>query len=276
MSPTSTTSSPSPRSPIDGFPNYGDYPAPSLPYAENYLAFLKARVAAGRDVHKAEVGSDQQVQTRTLANQPPFRVRVLAADGVVWTGKGNESRLPANANQLPIADRPTENDLSTAIRCTYGNFSYFAGGDLNADTHDGRLPWMDVESPVARIAGQTEVAAADHHGYFDACGPAFVQALNAQVYILQAWDVGHPGSAQMQRMLGAFGGKRTHDVFTTDLLPANALMNRRFSPMLKSRRGHVVVRVAPGGDTYQIFVLDSSTEDDTILATFGPYHSRKA
>jgi hypothetical protein len=131
-----------------------------------------------------------------------------------------------------------------------------------------------MESPVARIAGRTEVAAADHHGYFDACGPEFVRALDAQAYVIPSWDIGHPGSAQLQRMLGAWSGKATHDVFATSMLPANELANRRFTPMMKSRRGHVIVRVAPGGDTYNIYVVDSGVENGNITAAFGPYHCR--
>jgi hypothetical protein len=34
-------------------------------------------------------------------------------------------------------------------------------------------------------------------------------------------------------------------------------MNRRFAPQLKSRRGHVVVRVAKGGASYRILIVDS-------------------
>jgi len=58
------------------------------------------------------------------------------------------------------------------------------------------------------------------------------------------------------------------------MLPVNQLINRRFTALLKSRRGHVVVRVAPGGDSYRILVLDSSVEDGNIVAAFGPYHCR--
>jgi hypothetical protein len=230
---------------------------------------LKHRVETGRKVEAAVVGSDSQIKAggSLKANGPAFSVRVLSANGKVW--KTPAPVVAANAEKL------TENDCSVALRFAYGRFSYFAGGDLNFDTHDGREPQLDVESPVARVAGRTEVAAADHHGYFDACGPEFVRALDAQAYIIQAWDIGHPGSAQMQRMLGQWSGNTaTHDVFATDLLPANALMNRRFAPQLKSRRGHVVVRVAQDGNSYNVYVLDSSNEYGIVTGAFGPYICR--
>jgi hypothetical protein len=166
---------------------------------------------------------------------------------------------------------------SISLRFAYGAFSYFTGGDLDCDTFDGRMPELDIESPVARAAGRTEVAVADHHGYFDACGPAFVKALDAQAYIIPSWDIGHPGSAQMQRMMGAWddnNGKATRDVFALELLPQNALLNRRFSGQLKSQTGHVVVRVAPGGSTYTIFTVDSTVENGNITGVSGPYTSR--
>ena len=43
---------------------------------------------------------------------------------------------------------------------------------------------------------------------------------------------------------------------------------------LKSDSGHVVVRVANGGDTYRVFVLDDRDEQLKIKSIHGPYTSR--
>ena len=252
-----------------GYPDYGQAQPPVSPYTDTYLTYLKARQAQGHAVEKVVVGSDQQIQ------MPGLKVRSIAASGYVWTGHGEgaETHLP-DLNSLPVTDRPGENVFSQALQLTFGKFSYWNGGDLCCDTADGRFPWWDTESPAVRVAGRTEVATADHHGYFDACGPDYVRSLDAQAYIVQAWDVGHPGSAQMQRMVGDWPGGKLHDVFVTDLLPANALLNRRFAPKLKSKSGHVVVRVAKGGESYRIFVVDSSREVGNVSAVYGPYPCR--
>lgn len=42
---------------------------------------------------------------------------------------------------------------------------------------------------------------------------------------------------------------------------------------LKSQRGHIVVRVSPGGDTYMIYILDDSSEEYKVIAVHGPYNS---
>ena len=260
------------------FPDYGAFPPYAAPYSANYLAFLKSREAS---VLRAQTGSTQQITLRNdAARYPNFSARILAANAVVWTGHGaaTSARLPDLSHE-PSNAHGYENNLSIATRFEYGRFSYYAGGDLDCDTYDGRAPYLDIETPVVHVAGRTEVAAADHHGYFDACGPEFVRSLNAQVYIVQAWDIGHPGTAQMQRMTGEWvdgvtPASQLHDLFTTDLLPANELLNRRFAGNIKSKHGHVVVRVAPGGDTYHVYALDSTHENGTITGVFGPYTCR--
>jgi hypothetical protein len=261
------------------FPHYAPTQQPAdAPFAHDYLALLRNRVAQNQRVETAQVGSTTQIRLQhNPARYPNFRARILSANGDVWNPHARS--VDAHLNNLPASTtmQGNENLFSIATTFEYGRFSYFTGGDLTCDTHDGHAPQLDIETPVVRAAGRTEVALADHHGYFDACGPAFTNTLDAQAYIIPAWDIGHPGSAQMQRMLGAWdstGSRATHDVFTTDLLPANALLNRRFSPQLKSQQGHIVVRVAPGGDTYKIFTLDSTIENGAITGIFGPYRCR--
>jgi len=52
--------------------------------------------------------------------------------------------------------------------------------------------------------GRVEVAAADHHAYFDACGPQFTKSLDAQAYVIPSWHVTHPAQAQLERLIGAW------------------------------------------------------------------------
>lgn len=245
-----------------GFPDYASLPLIDAPFARNHLAWLRARVAQGRRVERVKVGSRSQVASRGKSD---FALRFIAGDGEVWTGAGETSRsmLGDRAN-LSAAAAPNENHLSIALALSHGPFRYFAGGDLSADSHDGAHPWLDVETPVVRAAGPVDVATANHHGYFDACGPAFVQALDAQAYIVQAWHATHPAMATLQRMQGAWGAdSKLRDVFVTRLVAESRTVNARFLPGLRSEEGHVVVRIRPDG-TYRIFVIDSRDELDRI------------
>ncbi|WP_263417299.1 ComEC/Rec2 family competence protein [Terriglobus albidus] len=251
------------------YPNFGDARPLDAPFAANYLAYLQSRVRNHKRVEAAKIGSNRQIVLNGT------EIRILSANGRIWTGQGETSRsvIPAG-RALSAEEQPNENFYSIALRMTFGRFSYYTGGDLYCDTHDGRVPWLDLESPVARLAGKTDVAAANHHGYFDATGSEFVRALDAQAYIIQAWDVGHPGPAQAQRMLGEWPGAAHHDVYATESLPANQLTNNRFVSHFRSRQGHIVVRVSANTETFQIFVLDSTREDAPILFTSQPYRTR--
>jgi beta-lactamase superfamily II metal-dependent hydrolase len=257
------------------YPEYGDLRPPDAPFARNYLEWLDARRHDGRRIERLKVGSDHQIRLRSSGSSPAFSIRGIAANGDVWTGRDEQkkSHFP-DISDLSSGDLPTENDCSIALRVAFGAFSYFTGGDLSADSHDGRLPWMNVEAPVARACGRVEVAVADHHGYFDACGPEFVKALDAQVYVIPSWHITHPGSAQLERMIGAWPGGKPRDVFATEMLPANRFFNSRWIDKMQSTQGHIIVRVAPDGKSYRVFVTDSTIENGPILLQRGPYRCR--
>jgi hypothetical protein len=153
----------------------------------------------------------------------------------------------------------------------YGAFRYYSGGDLTCDTDYGRFPWHDIESPVAQAAGPVDVAVANHHGYFDACGPAFVRALQPRVWIIPTWHVSHPAINVLANLFSTdlYPGERS--VFATGITPEALLTTDRFSSHLSSTDGHVVVRVSPQGRNFSVHVITARDESGTVLKTFGPF-----
>lgn len=248
------------------YPDYA-YPAPAnAPYAKAYVAFIRDRVKAGGRVERFRVGAADQLRL------PGAEVRNLTAGGEVWTGQGTGTRrlFPA-IEGLPAADIPDENACSSAIRLRYGAFDYFAAGDLLSHDFDGTLPWRDVETPAAQVAGQVDVASAAHHGMFDATGAGVVRALKPRAWIIQAWHVAHPSTDSLERMLSRRLYPEAREVFATGLSPANAMAHPWLTDRLAAHDGHVVVRVAPGGGSYSIVVTDNRDEGDRVLATWGPW-----
>lgn len=255
-----------------GWPDY-NYPADSQdPSARNFIAFTRSLAKRNVRVDKASAGSLTQVAPRRDARQfPAFSARILSVNGDVWTGRGESasSRFPALAGLTPDA-LPTENMCSIAVLLEYGRFRYFTGGDLTCDTSYGRFPWHDIETPVAQAAGPVTIAVADHHDYFDACGPGAVRALQPKAWILPTWHVSHPAINVLANLYSQelYPGDRS--VFATGITDAALLATERFSRLLKSTEGHVVVRVPAGGHEFTIYVLDSRDETGTVKATFGP------
>lgn len=259
-----------------GFPDYGAEPGPNslaanLPRApatgldkaaffRNYHAFINARGARGEAVERFTVGSDRQFPWGD-----DFRVRNLAANGEVWAGRGQPPRrLFPDAATLPAADAPNENMCSTAICIESGAFRYFTGGDLTSEDFSGEQPWRNVLLAAARAAGPVDVATADHHGLFDGLSADVVRALRPRAWVIQAWHVSHPSTQQLEYMLSERLYPGPRDVFATELMRENELINRRLVQRLRSQRGHVVVRVAPGGGSYRVFVTDNLSESDEV------------
>ncbi|CAK7202212.1 hypothetical protein SEUCBS139899_004934 [Sporothrix eucalyptigena] len=222
-----------------GYPDYKEpvnVPLLPLPFAKDYIAWLdELQQTRPGTVETIDVGSDSQIRlTNAVRGEyPTFSMRTIAGNGCVWTGVETKSvQYLSDETYDAVEDhvRPDENKCSMAFLLSYGNFRYYTGGDLTFDTYDGRHPWLDIETPVAQAAGCVDVAVANHHGYFDACGPLFVEHLDADAYIIPAWHDTHPGMAQLQRLLGDWpgGGHKKTKVFATGMTATSNRINERF------------------------------------------------
>jgi len=260
-----------------GYPDY--LPRTGIEQADffrNYRAFIDWRVNHGGRVERMEVGGVRQIAGKGyFPVSAPFGVRNVAANGRVWTGTADAAvaRFPDLAS-LPESDRPTENMCSAAVRVSSGPFSYFTGGDLTNEGLSGEMPWRDVLTAAARAAGPVDVATADHHGLFDAVNADVARALRPQAWVVQAWHVSHPSPQQLDYMLSErlYAGER--HVYSTNLMRENSLVNRRLTQKMRSQDGHVIVRVAPGGQSFRVYVTDNADESDRVKLVSEPLQSR--
>jgi hypothetical protein len=63
------------------------------------------------------------------------------------------------------------------------------------------------------------------------------------------------------------------EVFATDLHPGVRAVISGIEK-LASDRGHIVIRVSPGGSEFRVVIVDDSDESHRVLKVFGPYQSR--
>ena len=169
-----------------------------------------------------------------------------------------------------IRDRLNENRCSCGIRITYGNFDYFSGGDILGV--EKAPEWFDIETPVATLLGETDVVVANHHAYSDAMCDTYISQVKAQAYVIPVWDYYHPQPAPLSRMLSQslYAGERS--VFAAGMVDSNR--SRLGEDGLKIKpAGHVVTRVYPGGEKFQIFVLNDRNEAYEILYKTGEIKS---
>ena len=259
-----------------GWPDY-NYPAPLGDGAtKNYRAFVKWQTENnGLKVERFTPGrADQVVLLRDAKKYGDFEFRNIGANGEIWTGVGTATRnhFPA-LDTLPRADLPSENMCSTSFRISYGKFDYFNGGDIPGIASPGYPAWQDVETPVARVAGPVDAAILDHHGYIDTMNEFLIAALRPRVWTLSVWGSGHPTSAVWHRLNSTRLYPGPRDFFATDLHPGVRTVISGIEK-LASDRGHVVLRVSPGGGEFRVITVDDSNESHRVLKVFGPYESR--
>ncbi|MDD4661447.1 MAG: hypothetical protein PHF73_12440 [Massilibacteroides sp.] len=253
-----------------GWPEY-NWPQPiQEEYVKNYILFAKKNAQKGIQVEQFKAGENNQF---TLIHQPEkypeFEIRNIAVNGVVWTGVNNTVRnhFPA-IKDLSDKEYPSENMCSTAFRLSYGKFDYFNGGDITcSDTGT----WRDIETPIGYVTGPVEICIANHHAYYDAMGVPFLQSVRPQVFIIQIWSAGQPSTKVLTGMLSqnVYPGKR--DIFSTNLMEETKIVVGTRLNQLKSAQGHIIIRVAPGGEQFMIYILDDSKENYKVKAIHGPY-----
>jgi beta-lactamase superfamily II metal-dependent hydrolase len=252
--------------PVTRLMDRGDHPPPpAFPVVGRYLV-ERAKHKAYRPIRAGEA----------LITAEDFEIRTVAANGHVWTGRDASaaSAFPPDWQELPAELHPNENHFSVSFRIRYGAFRYFAGADLIGVVLDGLPEWHDLETPVAKVTGPVDVAVLNHHGWLDTTNEFFLRTLTPRVAILPAWHVSHPDHGVLRRLKSPRGPRP--DLFTTTLLGAPAAIFRYLGQPFRNTEGHIVVRVAPGGKEYRVFVLDATREDGRILSVHGPYAAKAA
>ena len=240
-----------------------------------YKRFLDRRVSTRSVAGRARGGRQRAAdRMRHAPTSGDVEVRAVVANGEMWTGVGDATTetFPPLAT-VPPADHPDENMCSIGLRLRYGRFDYFTGGDLPGDA-EGAPAWQAVEARLGAVLGPIDVHQVNHHGSIDPASPGFLSALRSRVLVVPAWAPTHPSPDVLKRLLNTRYYPGPRDVFTLTLRePMRHAIGARVG-QLAADHGHVVVRVAPGGASYQVFVLDDRTPARTVVKTFGPYDAQ--
>ncbi len=240
----------------------------------NYLSFAAYRLQHGQAVIGLKPGVLDQIKLGTARSFPSFHVRNIASSGIIWTGAGEDTHyyIPKGAVTDCSFD---ENPFSNVLTFAYGRFKYYTGGDIPGVPNYTQPWWRDVETPVSAVVGPVDVMLLDHHGNRDTINENILRNLAPRVLVQENWLSPQPGEEVVTRMAskGLYPGPR--DVFATGMAAESRVaIGPIMDSIYKSYGGHVVVRVAPGGDKYEVYVLDDTTRRRSVIQRFGPYASK--
>ncbi|MDL2265252.1 MBL fold metallo-hydrolase [Parabacteroides sp. OttesenSCG-928-G07] len=235
---------------------------------ENLQEFYAYQQGRGTKIERFVPGSNQQfVLKKNPARYNNFTIRNIYSSGMIWTGEGEGSRslFPPVEVFEESGRYPSENMCSSVIKLSYGKFDYFSGGDITGTTGRDNIVWSDVETPVARLVGPVEVALLNHHGYSDAINENFISLTRPQAFIIPVWDFYHPQPEILSRMVDKQYYPNNRYIFATGFVSGNKERLGELGDNIHQPCGHIVTRVYPGGDKYQIFVLDAGSTDYKII-----------
>ena len=215
----------------------------------------------GMKAHAFEVGAVNQIaMLRDRAAYPEFEIRNLFANAVYWDGgRGTVDYAPEYFRQRPDANGCIyENTLSLGLRFRYGDFTAYFGGDIDYPDHERRL---------APIVGPVDVCKENHHGCPSSMGAPFCKAVRAQAYMSSTWSPNQVTDVNLVNMASRelYAGDR---VILPGYMPEVkriAYAGREFMRDMLLVHGHSVFKVAPGGKTFELFVLTNEDESMRVL-----------
>ena len=212
-----------------------------------------------------KVGDCGQIKLlKSASKYPDFSVRNLCANAVIWDGKSGTLDCGA-AHARSGRPKIHENRLSAAIRIDYGRFSYYSGGDNELQLYGEDGTPFNWEERIGKVCGPVEVAKTNHHAGTHAMSPEFCAAVRPRVWLSSVWQARMVDHKSLRSMCSralypderyvCFGyvADRVKDVvaaYGDDIAPG----------------GHAVVKVAPGGATYEVFTLSAEDESMRIVA----------
>jgi hypothetical protein len=214
---------------------------------------------------KFRIGSSDQFKLNHQPEKyPDFIVKNLFANGEIFETAGEE-----NVRTIKQGEYRGENELSTGIRISYGEFDYYTGGDIGGIDRLGQNDPAGLETRSAPVIGPVEVATLNHHGNRGSMNSFFVSCLRPQVWIQQTWSADHPGAEVLRRITSRELYPGDRDVYTNSILKANKIvLGISDKRTYKSLSGHILIRVHPGGRNFSVIILDDMTNQRKIIARY--------
>ena len=247
------------------YPRSGVYAAnPDLDALEMMREWIPLMQSwCGMQPHAFEVGALNQIKMLgpdAAKYEKSFSIRNLHANCVYWDGEGGTiDYAPEYLRQRPERKGTiAENALSLGFRLDYGKFSAYFGGDID---------YPDYERRLASVIGKVNVCKMNHHGCPTSMGRELCRELAPQLYLASIWSPNQVTDANLVNMT------------SRELYPGPRYLCPGYLPNVKRReyagrdfmndylpvQGHTVVKVAPGGEAWEFFVLTAEDESMAVL-----------
>ncbi len=222
----------------------------------NYKKFLNYNVQKkGLKASQFELGAvNQFAMLYNASAYPELRIDNICSNCKIW-----ENGKPVD---IYAGKSKAENAASCGLVIRYGGFDFLTAGDIG--------DYQDLEYRVAKVAGRVDAAKAHHHLSPHSMCKKAMQVMLPQTMVATSFYVRdiQPDKSKFDyiadmgcRLYCTSVGESLLKLYPADYAKCSATS------------GHIVIRVAPKGDSYKVYVLDDSNNSYKIKLIDGPFES---
>ena len=119
-------------------------------------------------------------------------------------------------------------------------------------------------------SGNLEAFKSNHHLAGNSWGSQMVKCnFNPHVVLNHCFAENKPSLEILTHVLGV-----TNGFFATNIHPNTATANKELIDKINDYKGHIVLRVKPGGKSFYVYMLDDSNLEYKVKSVHGPYNSK--
>ena len=230
--------------------------AMSVKVMDEYKKFLDYHVAKGNiKASQFELGAvNQFAMKHNAAAYPNLRIENVCSNGYVWSdGKAVDV-------YEGIRDKIRENAASCGFVVRYGKFDFLTAGDIG--------DYYDLELRVAEAVGEVEAVKAHHHlSPHSMCQPS-MEVLSPQTLVATSFYV---RDIQPDKSKFGYIDNLGCDIYCTSVGESLLEQYPKEYAVCKATSGHIVIRVAPKGDSYMVYTLDDTDSKYRVKRVDGPF-----
>lgn len=230
--------------------------AMSVQVMEEYKKFLDYHVAKGNiKASQFKLGAvNQFAMKHNAAAYPNLRIENICTNGYVWRdGKAVDV-------YEGIRDKIRENAASCGFVVRYGKFDFLTAGDIG--------DYYDLELRVAEAVGEVEAVKAHHHlSPHSMCQPS-MEVLSPQTLVATSFYV---RDIQPDKSKFGYIDNLGCDIYCTSVGESLLEQYPKEYAVCKATSGHIVIRVAPKGDSYMVYTLDDTDSKYRVKRIDGPF-----
>lgn len=224
----------------------------------NYRKFTDYHV--GRNALRAsqfKLGEVNQFAMKyNAAAYPNFRIENVCSNCCIWEN-GRSVDIYAGKSKA-------ENAASCGFVIRYGDFDFHSAGDIGE--------YEDLEYRVANVVGQVEATKAHHHlSPHSNCKKA-MNVLKPKVLVATSFYV---REIQPDRSKFGYITEGGCDIYCTSVGESLLTMFPTDYAKCEATSGHIVIRVAKGGESFMVYTLDDMNSEYKVKRIDGPYYNYK-